>query len=667
MIRFETSEDRLEIKFKEERIFLHTEEHPCFFLGRGREKIASYLGNFEIDDYIDTRMPLASYEIVDENAVRFFTGSLSLKVTFRVENNRLIASFNPSKPVNRFWMRLHAEAEEHIYGCGAQASYFNLRDRDFRIWTSEGGVGRSPASLTAFYANLDTRGGGSYDTTYYPEPTFISSRKYWCHVGSFSYSRLNFEHPDFHEIHFWEVPNKMVLEFADTYPELLTRLTDYTGRPPKLPDFVHDGVILGLQGGTEKVLGHLDKALENGVDVSALWCQDWAGIRYTSFGKRLYWNWVKNEEIYPKLEKTIQDLDAKGIAFMTYICPFLLQNESLFNEAEENRFLVLNKDGETYIEDFGEFYCGLVDLTNPEAFNWYKGVIQKNLIDLGVKGWMADFGEYLPVDAVLHNGIDAKKMHNHWPVLWAMCNYEAVREREKLGEIVYFMRAGGHGSQRYATSMWAGDQSVNWEKDDGLPSVIPIALSTGMTGIPFMHSDIGGYTSLHGNVRTRELFDRWCELNVFTAYMRTHEGNRPSENFQFYDDEDAMRHMGRMTSLRKALKPYIKTVVDEAVNQGYPMQRPLFFHYEDDERLYHKQDAFMFGRDLLVHPVTKSDVDEQGVLLPNDAWIHLFTKETFHGGSIRVKAPIGFPPVFYRASSAQAKLFESIQKKFSMT
>ena len=83
-------------------------------------------------------------------------------------------------------------------------------------------------------------------------------------------------------------------------------------------------------------------------------------------------------------------------------------------------------------------------------------------------------------------------------------------------------------------------ENLAQELHDGIASVIPSALSTGIIGNPFTHSDIGGYTSLYGNIRTKELFERWLEMNVFTTFMRTHEGNRPSENFQFYSDNDTL-------------------------------------------------------------------------------------------------------------------------------
>lgn len=78
----------------------------------------------------------------------------------------------------------------------------------------------------------------------------------------------------------------------------------------------------------------------------------------------------------------------------------------------------------------------------------------------------------------------------------AKCNYEAVKESGKLGDVVYFMRAGGAGSQKYCTLLWAGDQSVDFTIHDGLASVICGALSAGMMGCGLTHSDIGGYTSL---------------------------------------------------------------------------------------------------------------------------------------------------------------------------
>lgn len=666
MIQFIPSTEGVSILYNQQIIINHNQKHPAFYVGHGIDQIESYRGNYEINDHIESRIPLESYKI-DHHKISFYHYDIVLDLVFEELEDRLIIQFQSNQVFNRFWMRLFATKDEKVYGCGEQASYFNLRHRTYPLWTSEPGVGRDKKSLTTFYADLNDKAGGDYYTTYYPEPTFVSTRKYWIHLDTFAYAKFNFENDEFHELHVWEIPHKLILSFQPSYLELITDLTNYTKRPPKLPEFLTDGMILGVQGGLNQVLSYLKQALDAGVKVSGLWCQDWAGHNYTSFGKRLYWNWVLNEKVYPNLKDEIKKLEKQNVAFLTYICPFLLENETLFNEAAKHQYLALNKQGDIYKVDFGEFDCGIVDLTNPDAFNWYKNIIKTNIIDLGIKGWMADFGEYLPVDCVLYNGRDAKLMHNEWPVLWAKCNYEAVKDSNKLGEIFYFMRAGAHGSQHYATSLWAGDQSVNWETHDGIASVIPSALSTGIIGNPFTHSDIGGYTSLYGNIRTKELFERWCEMNVFSSFMRTHEGNRPSTNFQFYNDQETISLMARMSCIRVDLKPYIMSLIDEATELGYPIQRPLFMHYEQCKEAYDLQYTYLFGSQMLVKPIVMQNQTMQSVYLPDDEWVHLWTGKFYKGNqTIDVDAPIGFPPVFYRKQSKFKSLFEEITKKYNL-
>jgi sulfoquinovosidase len=652
------------VTFKDQIIFKHSAKNPIFFVGEGIETIESYRGNFDIDDYIVERVPLKDVSI-SGHVITFSNQEIHLDLSLIVEHDRLIGTISLNQEKNRFWMRLHANTDEKVYGCGEQASYFNLRGRNFPLFTGESGVGRDKMSLTTFYANLKDKAGGDYYSTYYPETTFVSSKKYWFHLDTYAYADFNFKNKDFHELFVWEIPKSFILSSKNHYTDLITDLTDFTGRPPLLPDYLLDGMILGVQGGLDQVMSYLRLAQSHGTKVSGLWCQDWAGYRFTTFGKRLYWNWVLNEKLYPNLKQVIKDLEKENVQFLTYICPFLLENETLFNEAESQGFLVLNQKDESYKEDFGEFYCGIVDLTNPKAFDWYKEIIKKNIIALGIKGWMADFGEYLPIDCKLHNGIDAKIMHNHWPVLWAKCNYEAVKETKNLGKIFYFMRAGGFLSQKYATSLWAGDQSVNWELHDGIASVIPAALSAGIIGNPFTHSDIGGYTSLHGNIRTKELYDRWCEMNVFTSYMRTHEGNRPKDNFQFYHDADTMKLMGRLTQIRVDLKPYIKHLFHEATLLGYPVQRPLFMHYEEDLEAYNLQYQYLFGKDMLIKPVVLKDQNQTTIYLPKDEWVHLWTGTLYQGNElVTVDSTIGYPPVFYRKNSSFSYLFKEITNKY---
>lgn len=49
------------------------------------------------------------------------------------------------------------------------------------------------------------------------------------------------------------------------------------------------------------------------------------------------------------------------------------------------------------------FNVGMLDLTHPNTSSWFREILQE-MVDDGVRGWMADFGEGLPVDATLYSG-----------------------------------------------------------------------------------------------------------------------------------------------------------------------------------------------------------------------------------------------------------------------
>ncbi|MFT4145402.1 MAG: alpha-glucosidase [Mobilitalea sp.] len=664
-MKFLIDENRFSLVYNGKTILEHSFEKPMIYVGYGEEHLDMYRGNFDIKDYIVERNALRNAKIERADSTFHISFLNELELIISVKNDLAVMNFVVLNPaINRFWFRVEADKEEKCYGCGEQMSYFNLRGRSFPLWTSEPGVGRDKTSLTTLRYNLESKGGGDYYNTNYPQPTYVSTKKYYLHIDSTAYCDFNFEHEEFHELQVWEVPKEIRIEAAPTYLELVEKISEFFGRQPELPDWIYQGAILGVQGGTERSFQLVDRSLRNGIKVAGVWCQDWEGKLETSFGLRLRWHWQWNKEMYPNLPEKIKEYKEKGIRFLGYINPYLLQGTPLYEEGKAKGYFATKEDGSEYVVDFGEFYCGVVDLTNPDAYEWYKNNIKRDLIAFGLDGWMADFGEYLPTDLKLSNGVSPMLEHNKWPVRWAKCNYEALEETGKLGEIVYFMRAGGAGIQKYCPLLWAGDQSVNFSRHDGLVTVIIGALSAGMMGCGLHHSDIGGYTSIYDILRTKELFLRWAEMAAFTPVMRTHEGNRPSTNFQYYDDADTMEEFARLIKVHVELTPYIKALVKENAQKGIPVQRPLFLHYEEDQNTYELQTQYLFGRDMLVAPVYLEGETTREVYLPKDEWIHLWTGENFEGGTVTVEAKIGYPPVFYRKNSEYAALFSGITNKY---
>ena len=639
---------------------------PLLYAGCGRESVDMYRGNFKIEDYVTERRPLA-VTVFEENArgahVEF---GADVALDLLLDGDCATLRFTrKNAALNRFWLRVVAEAEECCWGCGEQMSYFNLRGRHFPLWTSEPGVGRDKSTYVTWRSDVENKAGGDYYNTNFPQTTFVSSRHYYLHADTTAYADFDFRNADFHELQFWELPSTIRIEAAPSFVELLKRESAFFGRQPELPDWVYNGLIIGVQGGSERSFGLLEKTLAHGIKVSGLWCQDWCGKRVTSFGKRLQWDWHYHSEMYPDLPAEIEKLHKRGIKFLGYVNPYLVKDGEQFREGLAQDVFARRADGSVYLVDFGEFECGVVDLTDPKAYAWFKdAVIKRCSLDIGIDGWMADFGEYLPTDdIVLHSGKPAMVEHNHWPALWAQCNYDAVKEAGKLGQVVYFMRSGATGSQKYCTLLWAGDQSVDFSRHDGLCTTICAALSAGMSGCGLSHSDIGGYTSLFDNTRTKEVFLRWAEMAAFTPVMRTHEGNRPDTNFQYYDDEDCMLRLARLVDVYTMLAPLLRQLVAENAASGLPVQRPLFLHNEEDRRCYDIAFEYLLGPDVLVAPVWQADKTDWDVYLPQGEWVHLWTGKTYGQGDHTVPAPLGNTPVFYRKDSPWAGLMAQIREK----
>lgn len=85
---------------------------------------------------------------------------------------------------------------------------------------------------------------------------------------------------------------------------------------------------------------------------------------------------------------------------------------NLFEEAKELDILVKNKNGAPYMVANTAFDVGMLDFTHPHTNRWFKTILAE-MVNNGVRGWMADFGEGLPVDASLYSGSTSSSLLFH--------------------------------------------------------------------------------------------------------------------------------------------------------------------------------------------------------------------------------------------------------------
>lgn len=655
------SEEGFDVVVDGLRLLSHRPSAPVIALASGDPEIAMVRGNFILSDHLSPAPPLSHCALSGEGGVVLASEDGSAHAELRADSQAGCLRITSLTAHNRITIDFALGDDDVVWGGGEQMSYLALNGRRFPIWTSEPGVGREPGTALTDQASADgSFAGGDYWTTNYPEPTVLCSAGWALSLANTDYVELDACEPGRLRVHVWSGEARVNL-FAGPPAELTSQLGARFGPRQPLPEWALGGAVVGLKQGAAS-FDRLERLIEAGAAISGLWCEDWVGIRETSFGRRLFWDWQWNPARYPDLPARIANLKARGIRFLGYVNPYLAVDGPLYAEAVAHGFCARELESDNpYLVDFGEFHAGVVDFTNPAAAAWFaEEIIGKRMLDFGLDGWMADFGEYLPTDLRLFDG-DPLQEHNRWPVRWAEVNARAVASRGRTGDVLWFMRAGHTGVQAHCPLLWAGDQSVDFSRHDGIGTVITAALSSGLVGNAFSHSDVGGYTSLFGNVRTEELILRWYELGAFSPVMRTHEGNRPDDNLQIDSTPALIGGFVRWSRVHAALAPYVQHLVAEAKTAGFPAQRALFLHYPDDRETFTIQDHFLYGADLLVAPVIEAGATARRVYLPQGTWRHLWSGEARAPGWHDVPAPIGEPPVFYREDSDFADLFRSLR------
>jgi alpha-glucosidase (family GH31 glycosyl hydrolase) len=578
---------------------------------------------------------------------------------------------DPGRGVNRIALRLGSRADEGFFGFGQQLTYFDQKGNLLPILVQEHGIGRGRAVVTRLVDVLASRGGGSPFVTECPAPHFITSRLRSLFLENLEYSTFDLRPTDQVDIKVWSAMMTGRILYGATPLDLIETYTVYAGRMRALPDWVHQGVIAGVQGGTDVVRGKLDTLRTAGVPLAGLWIQDWTGARRTEVGTQLWWDWRLDESLYPGWSQLVADVAALGGRVLVYINPFLDSapgHDALFGQARDNGYLVERADGTPYLIRNTTFSAGLLDLSNPAARAWVKAIIKDELIGrAGASGWMNDFGEALPFNAKLAGGADPAVWHNRYPEEWARVSREAVEEAGR-DDIVFFDRSGFTRSPGIATLFWLGDQMQSWDEYDGIKTAVVGLLSGGVSGFSLLHSDTGGYVvlklSLDGRqipliARTPQLLMRWMELNAFTAVFRTHEGLDPAVAAQFDSDAATLAHLVRFAKVYRGLGAYRKGLVADAADRGHPVVRHPFLHYPDDADTGALRYQFLLGPDLMVAPVLDRGADAVDVYFPEgSAWTDLWTgaEAGSPGEWASMAAPLGRPAVFLRRGGPAAAM-----------
>ena len=451
------------------------------------------------------------------------------------------------------------------------------------------------------------------------------------------------------------------LTAGDTPAEILMQYTAATGRSPMMPEFGLGYWQCKLRyRNQQEILEVAREHKRRGLPMDAIVVD--------------FFHWTMQGEFkfeprdWPDPDAMVKELKELGIETVVSVWPTIDERSENYGEMAENGYLVQTDRGNhNHMTWMGNivFY----DPTNPGAreFVWKK--CKENYYKKGIRIFWLDEAEpeYGPYDFdnYRYYAGPALQCTNIYPLMYAKGFYDGLKaEGEK--DILSLVRCAWAGSQKYGVLTWSGDIHSSFRS---MKEQLQAGLNMGMAGIPWWTSDIGGF--IGGDITDpafKELLMRWFAWGAFCPVFRMHGERSPwyereqefingvrqltsgQDNEVWSFGEDNYEIMKKYLFIRENLRDYVRQSMENTSKTGEPVMRPLFFDFPEDPESWKVETAYMFGRDLLVSPVTEAGVKVWKVYLPKGSkWTEAATGKEYEGGRyVEAYAPIDIIPVFVK-------------------
>jgi len=595
---------------------------------------------------------------VNSNFATLTTASLKvtvqyspLRISFANTAGEILDADDPARGISfagtEFRIAKRLDGDEHVYGLGEKTGSLDKRGwklggYNYVMWNSD-----TPAY------------DSSTDPLYVAVPFFMVLRQGQAH-GIFldntwrTFFDIGRERPDL--LTFGADGGDIDYYFINgpDPKKVIERYTDLTGRMPMPPLWS-----LGYNQcrwsyyPESRVRLLADTFREKKVPADGLWLD----IHYMDGYKPFTWD----PQRFPNPQKMISDLRAQGFHLVTILDghPPALKGYAPYDSGIAGNDFVKRPDGSVYEGPVWPSQAEknpapsvFPDFSRPATREWW-GSLYKSLLDVGVAGIWNDMDEpsvfntangTMPLDVVFDNDgqpTTHRELHNAFGQLMSRSTFEGLSRLRPNERAFVLTRSSFAGGQRYA-AVWTGDATADWSS---LRQSVSMLLGLGVSGFPFVGSDIGGFV----HMPSAELCTRWLQAGVFNPFMRMHTeiATPDKEPWSFGWQYEKVNK--RAIELRYELLPYIYNVMQQASETGVPALRPLFLEFPDKEYTSTIEDEFLFGSDLLVAPVLWEGAESRYVYLPPGDWFDYSTGKRYAGDTtIQVPVTIDSIPIYVR-------------------
>jgi oligosaccharide 4-alpha-D-glucosyltransferase len=573
---------------------------------------------------------------------------------------------------------LHVEISEPFTNIGGKAVLFDIDTAggyycfNFALRQDEmifgGGERALPLNRRGYRFNLYNNPWYGYgegaDNLNYSVPFFTSNKGYGLFFDNPSkgFVDIGKENSDVFKVGFSSGELNVYVILGKDYREILESYHKLTGTQPLPPRWVF-GNLMSRFGYTSEAQAKdiLARMQRENIPVDAIiFDLFWFGDSIKGTLGNLEW---KNKNKWPDPGKMISDFNKKGVKTILVTEPFFVETSK--NYEASKKYAAVDSSGRPYyLTDFYFGKGGLIDIFRKDSKDWFWNFYKKQM-DIGVEAWWGDLGEPEKHPKNLYHNLSdlgqkrlfaADEVHNIYGHTWTKMLYEKYAKEYPNKRLFSLNRSGFAGSQRYGIFPWTGDVSRSWS---GLSAQLPVLLGMSMSGVPYVHSDAGGFAGGDGD---NELYVRWLQFAVFTPVFRPHgtalyevepaAKSFPSEAALI--DTPWREYAKQAINLRYQFRPYNYTLAYKQHVNGKPLIAPLYYAFSNDTIASKIEDQFLWGEDIMVAPIINKSQSVRKYYLPEGNWLRLFEDmPPMKNGASWYTDSVGLEdiPVFLRAGA----------------
>lgn len=368
------------------------------------------------------------------------------------------------------------------------------------------------------------------------------------------------------------------------------------------------------------ILNYARQVLHNGFPPGVLMIDDnWQ----EDYGK---WEFHQGRFADPKA--MMDSLRQMGFKLMLWVVPLVSPDCDVYRELASKQMLLKDSTGRPAIIRWWNGASAVLDLSNPQTIDWFKGRLNYLQEKYNVDGFKFDGGDF-----------------GHYQNCYSRNGLVSPNEHCEL-----YARIGLDYPLNEYRAMWkmAGQPLVNRLRDKehswgDLQKLMPHLLIQGLMGYNFTCPDLiggGEFTSfLPGRTINQELIVRSAQCHALMPMMQFSAA--PWRVL----DEKHLAACKKAVETRMKFTPLILELARESAKTGEPVVRSMDYVYPH-QGFASITDQFMLGDHILVAPIVEEGATKRRIVFPKGTWRDSNGKKYRGGRTLEIDVTIESIPYF---------------------